>query len=85
MALLRCPHQKHGVGCAIYAHRPKSCELWSCRWLVDDQTSSKWTPYGECVAGKLKGTQLLPILPQPSFWFAWAEFYPDTEVFTVSP
>lgn len=37
-ALLRCPHQKHGVGCAIYKHRPMSCQLWSCRWLVDDAT-----------------------------------------------
>jgi hypothetical protein len=34
-ALLRCPHQKHGVGCAIYANRPMSCQLWSCRWLMD--------------------------------------------------
>jgi hypothetical protein len=37
-ALERCPHQKHGVGCAIYAKRPMSCQLWSCRWLVDDST-----------------------------------------------
>jgi hypothetical protein len=37
-ALERCPHQKHGVGCAIYARRPMSCALWSCRWLVDDDT-----------------------------------------------
>lgn len=38
-ALRRCPHQKHGVGCAIYARRPLSCQLWSCRWLVNDDTA----------------------------------------------
>jgi hypothetical protein len=32
----RCQHQKHGVGCAIYAERPASCQLWSCRWLTND-------------------------------------------------
>jgi hypothetical protein len=37
-ALQRCPHQKHGTGCAIYARRPMSCQLWSCRWLVDSST-----------------------------------------------
>jgi hypothetical protein len=37
-ALARCPHQKHGKGCGIYARRPMSCELWSCRWLVDEST-----------------------------------------------
>jgi hypothetical protein len=34
----RCPKQKHGVGCSIYAERPMSCALWNCRWLVDQTT-----------------------------------------------
>jgi len=38
-ALARCPHQKHGKGCAIYARRPMSCALWNCRWLVDESTA----------------------------------------------
>jgi hypothetical protein len=36
-ALKRCQHQKHGKGCAIYGRHPASCQLWSCRWLVDDE------------------------------------------------
>lgn len=32
----RCQHQRTGKGCAIYRDRPMSCQLWSCRWLVDD-------------------------------------------------
>jgi hypothetical protein len=31
----RCKYQKHGKGCAIYAHRPLSCRTWNCRWLVN--------------------------------------------------
>ena len=32
----RCPHQKFGKGCGIYANRPFACKMWNCRWLVDD-------------------------------------------------
>jgi hypothetical protein len=31
----RCPHQKFGKGCGIYAKRPFCCKMWNCRWLVD--------------------------------------------------
>jgi hypothetical protein len=51
--------------------------------LTDKQTHSRWTAYGRCVAGRLKGEQLKPLLPEPSFWFAWAEFYPRTGVYGV--
>lgn len=37
LANKRCQHQKHGVGCAIYANRPLSCQLWSCSWLSPDK------------------------------------------------
>lgn len=32
-ANVRCKHQRHNKGCAIYARRPQACELWTCRWL----------------------------------------------------
>ena len=51
--------------------------------LIDDQTHSRWTPYGECTAGKMKGQKLDTIVPLPSFWFAWAEFYPDTQIYST--
>ena len=40
----RCPHQRHGKGCAIYARRPFGCRMWSCRWLVNDDTSDLSRP-----------------------------------------
>lgn len=35
----RCDHQRTGKGCSIYADRPVSCSLWSCKWLVDTETA----------------------------------------------
>lgn len=29
----RCKHQRM-TGCAIYAHRPISCQIWMCAWLA---------------------------------------------------
>ena len=52
--------------------------------LIDDQTQSRWTPYGECTAGRMKGRKLDTIVPQLSFWFAWAEFHPDTQVYSAT-
>lgn len=52
--------------------------------LIDDQTRSKWTAYGECTAGKLKGRKLGTIVPRLSFWYAWAEFHPDTQIYSAA-
>jgi hypothetical protein len=40
----RCQHQRMGQGCMIYARRPPSCRLWSCRWLVEDDTADLSRP-----------------------------------------
>jgi hypothetical protein len=40
----RCPHQKSYCGCVIYPRRPLSCQLWSCRWLVDDDMADQPRP-----------------------------------------
>lgn len=50
--------------------------------LTDAETGSVWNSYGECVRGELKGQKLAPLIPLPSFWFSWAEFFPQTEVYT---
>lgn len=52
--------------------------------LSDKETSSVWTTYGECIRGTLKGQELEPLTPLPSFWFSWAEFFPKTELYTGS-
>ena len=43
-ANVRCPHQKHGVGCAIYDKRPFCCKVWTCRWLVNNDMADQSRP-----------------------------------------
>jgi hypothetical protein len=40
----RCTHQRMGKGCAIYAKRPMACRMWSCRWLVEEDTADQRRP-----------------------------------------
>ena len=50
--------------------------------LTDSQTHSRWDAYGHCIAGKLKGSNLQPLILEPEYWFAWSEFHPETAIFT---
>jgi hypothetical protein len=36
----RCRHQGR-TGCAIYTRRPRACELWSCLWLLGEDTGPR--------------------------------------------
>jgi hypothetical protein len=51
--------------------------------LTDDETSSHWTAYGECIEGRLKGSKLKPLILEPEYWFAWSEFHPGTKIFAA--
>jgi len=49
--------------------------------LTDLETHSTWTAYGQCIAGRLKGTRLKELILEPEFWFAWSEFHPKTKLY----
>jgi hypothetical protein len=49
--------------------------------LADRETHSRWTAYGECIEGPLKGSRMKPLILEPEYWFAWSEFHPDTSIF----
>ena len=43
----KCKHQSHAKGCAVYARLARvspECRLWSCRWLVEDDTADLRRP-----------------------------------------
>ncbi len=50
----------------------------------DVQTGSSWNAFGEATAGELEGSQLNWIHAFPHFWFAWAAFHPETEVYGLN-
>ena len=56
--------------------------------LVDSETGSRWVAFtGRAVDGELKGKSLTRGLSHLSFWFAWKDWNPDTELYVglVSP
>jgi hypothetical protein len=52
--------------------------------IIDAQTHSRWDPYGLCISGKLRGSQLESLIVEPEYWFAWSEFHPKTGIFSAS-
>ena len=51
--------------------------------IVDEETGSKWSILGQAVEGPLEGTQLTHVVHANHFWFAWAAFFPFTDVRTT--
>lgn len=47
----------------------------------DAETGSTWDILGEAFDGPLAGEMLTPILHFDHFWFAWAAFFPATELY----
>jgi hypothetical protein len=56
-ANMKCTHQKFGVGCSIYAKRPRSCAVFSCRWLTKHDTADQHRPdRAHCVIDPMPDT-----------------------------
>jgi len=54
---------------------------WSENVIKDKQTNSFWDLEGRAFSGPLKGKQLNRIAYDPGFWFEWAAFHPETEIY----
>lgn len=54
--------------------------------LRDQETGSTWQALtGRAIDGPLAGTALERLPSFYSFWFAWSDFHPDTELFALPP
>ena len=49
--------------------------------FLDNDTGSVWNIFGRAIDGTFAGAQLRPVIHADYFWFAWAAFHPETEVF----
>jgi hypothetical protein len=49
--------------------------------IIDDQTGSTWNIAGQAIEGELRGQTLMPVVHSDHFWFSWAAFYPDTQIY----
>jgi hypothetical protein len=52
--------------------------------IIDKQTNSEWNYDGLAISGQLKGKHLDRISFNPGFWFEWAAFHPNTEVYQIT-
>jgi hypothetical protein len=52
--------------------------------IVDLQTQSTWNLLGRAIDGRLRGRSLEPLDAIDSFWFDWAAFHPETEIWRGS-
>lgn len=50
--------------------------------LVDEETESRWDFFGRAVDGPLSGSRLPGVEAIDSFWFDWAAFHPDSQVWS---
>ncbi len=50
-------------------------------WLRDSQTGSLWVPFtGQALRGEFAGSALERVHAVNVFWFAWNDFYPETDI-----
>jgi len=47
----------------------------------DNLTDSVWNMFGEAIDGYYAGETLKQVNAYPHFWFAWAAFHPDTDLY----
>ena len=51
--------------------------------ITDAETGSTWAVTGQATSGPLAGSQLEPVVHGDHFWFAWAAFQPETEIWSA--
>ena len=50
--------------------------------FVDEETNTRWSAFtGVAIEGELKGERLKRAVSHLSFWFAWKDWNPDTELY----
>jgi hypothetical protein len=52
--------------------------------VADEETGSEWNVLGQAVSGPLAGSQLAPVVSINHFWFSWAAFKPETQIYQPS-
>jgi len=51
-------------------------------FMRDANTGSVWDAMGRAQSGSLAGTRLAVLSAYTAYWFAWADFYPGSEIYS---
>jgi hypothetical protein len=49
--------------------------------IMTDQEGNSWDIFGYAVTGPRAGSRLSKTNSYTGYWFAWADFFPDLEIF----
>lgn len=49
--------------------------------IMQDDEGNKWTIFGEAVSGPREGSKLTPTTSYNGYWFAFADFYPESCIY----
>jgi hypothetical protein len=49
--------------------------------VMKDKEGNRWDLFGYAVDGPRNGEHLTPTLSYTGYWFAWADFFPDIEIY----
>lgn len=49
--------------------------------IFDEETGTRWNHLGIALEGEMAGVQLERVIAFDHFWFAWAAFFPETEIY----
>jgi len=73
------------VGAAVAFSRETGGQTLTFKWdgaiIRDVETNSAWNLFGAAVDGALKGSQLSALPAIYHFWFSWAAFKPETQIY----
>jgi len=49
--------------------------------IMRDQEGNRWDIFGYALEGPRQGERLTPTLSYTGYWFGWADFFPDIEIY----
>ncbi|MFH5833282.1 DUF3179 domain-containing protein [Halalkalibaculum sp. DA384] len=49
--------------------------------IMEDQEGNRWDLFGYAMEGPRKGERLRPTNSYTGYWFAWADFFPEVEIY----
>ncbi len=55
--------------------------FYSSGTFTDQETRSTWSYDGVSLSGAMQGKALTRYSPETAFWFSWAAYYPNTEIY----
>lgn len=51
--------------------------------IMEDQEGTRWNFFGEAISGPREGEQLKATPSYNAYWFAWADFFPNTQLGSI--